>query len=227
MPGPSIVSEDHGARLLPAFLRTEISVLLVHRRRNMVTAASAHGRGWARRLLRRGPLDGATQAFARHRRRVPRRGTSSVRSGGLGGTLGARPGTRPGGKLGELALVLEDGGGPALACLGVFADNFGEGKHPGVLLGGAVGVKVDGFAIGEADAEALFDEHVAFLFLSEGRFAAGTALAGNLFLRQGGLVVDQLAGFGEVDVCSLLARGFVIRGEVGAIKFEKSTAPVL
>jgi len=60
------------------------------------------------------------------------------------------------------------------------ADELAEDLHPAFLVFGCVGVEVDDFAIVETDAEALFDEHVTFLFFGECRSTALASLAGCL-----------------------------------------------
>lgn len=57
---------------------------------------------------------------------------------------------------------------PRLVLAGILADDLGERFHPAVFLGGAVGVEVDGFAVGKPHAEAFFYEHVALFFFCEG-----------------------------------------------------------
>lgn len=116
---------------------------------------------------------------------------------------------------------------PALAARGLLPDHVGERLHPAVLGLGAVGVEVDRLAVGEPHPEALFHEHVALLFFGEGGLAARAGFAGDFFLHQGGLVVDELAGFGEVDGGAGLACRFVVGGELGAFEFEEAAAPVL
>lgn len=109
------------------------------------------------------------------------------------------------------------------------ADGLAEGTHPFVFLRGRVGVEVDGFAVGEAEAEPLFDELVAFVFFGEGGFAAflgggvGCVGVGD----QGGLVVDELGGFGEVDGCAGLHGVFVVGGKAGGGEAEEAATPVL
>jgi hypothetical protein len=46
-------------------------------------------------------------------------------------------------------------------------DGLIEDFHPPFLLHGAVGIEVDNLAVGESDAEALFNEHVAFLLFGK------------------------------------------------------------
>lgn len=77
----------------------------------------------------------------------------------------------------------------------VFANDICKCFHPSIFLSGAVGVEIDGLAIGEADAETFFDEHVAFFLLCEGGFPPRATLRCSLCLHQRRFVVDQLAGF--------------------------------
>lgn len=57
---------------------------------------------------------------------------------------------------------------PGLVPGGILADDLSESFHPAVFLSGAVGVEVDGFAVGKPHAEAFFYEHVALFFFCEG-----------------------------------------------------------
>jgi len=93
---------------------------------------------------------------------------------------------------------------PALA-ITFFAHASVEDFHPAFLVCGCIGVEVDDLSVVEADSEALFDEHVAFLFFCEAGLAALASLAAGFLLGESPAVVDQLAGVGEVDGCAGLA----------------------
>ena len=128
---------------------------------------------------------------------------------------------------GGVALFGEDEISPGLSLAKILANDLGQSDHPAVLLGGAVGVEVDGLAVGEAHTEAFFDEHVAFFLFGEGGFSPTSFLGRNVASHQGGLVVDELAGFGEVDRSSRLPCSLVVGCEFGTIQREESTSPIL
>lgn len=128
---------------------------------------------------------------------------------------------------GPLLVSREHDPRPALATRRLLPDDVCERPHPAVLGLGAVGVEVDRLAVAEADPEAFFHEHVAFLFLGEGGLAPRAGFARDFFFHQGRLVVDEFAGFGEVDGGSRLARCFVEGGELGAFEFEEAATPEL
>jgi len=66
-----------------------------------------------------------------------------------------------------------------------FAHHLAQHLHPYILVRAAVGVKVDGLAVGEADAETFLDVLVAFVFLGERGLP--TALAARI---TGGRICD-------------------------------------
>ena len=102
---------------------------------------------------------------------------------------------------------------PGLDLLKVLAHHIRQHAHPTVLFGGAVGVEVDGFTVGKANAEAFLDEHIAFFFFGEGGFPARASFAEDVFLGEGTLVVDEAASFGEVDGGSGLTGSFMVSGQ--------------
>ena len=128
---------------------------------------------------------------------------------------------------GDRALALEHNFGPAPRRLRVLADHLRQSPHPAFLVRCAVGIEVDDLAVGEAHAEAFLDEHVAFFLGGEGGAPAVAALARHLLLHERGLVVDQLAGFGEVDGRARLPSGFVVCRELGPLEAEEATPPIL
>ena len=74
------------------------------------------------------------------------------------------------------------GGGCTIAGARALPHDLGQDFHPALLVGAVVGVEIDHFAVGEADPEAFFHKHIAFLFLGEGGFPPATALGAGLFL---------------------------------------------
>src|ERR1700733_9315807 len=107
-----------------------------------------------------------------------------------------------------------------------FAHNFAKSLHPFILRRGRVSVEVYDLAIGEADAEALLDKHVALFFFCKGR-PASSALCRDLLLRESGLVIDELGCFGEVNRGTRLECRFVISGQFCACQLEEASPPVL
>jgi hypothetical protein len=107
--------------------------------------------------------------------------------------LSGDTGLRPGGLL--FALLLEDHGDPAFLCSDVSADSLNKDLHPALLLLACVGIEVNHLAVGKADAEALFNEHVAFFIFSEARLATTATLCGGRLLKRT-LVIEQFGGFG-------------------------------
>ena len=79
-------------------------------------------------------------------------------------------------------MFCENHTGPAAGLLSFFTDDIDQGVHPSFFLFGAVGIEIDGFAIGKADAETFLDEHVAFFLSSEGRSTTSTSFASDFFL---------------------------------------------
>ena len=71
------------------------------------------------------------------------------------------------------------------------AHHLAEDIHPCLLLGGAVGVKVDSLAIRKPNSESFFDVLVSFVFFGESGLAT-TVLAG------------WIPGLGISDKCALV-----------------------
>lgn len=109
----------------------------------------------------------------------------------------------------------------------IATDDFVQDLHPAVLVMGAVSIEVDDLAVVEADAEALFDKHVALFFLGEGRSPALTTLAGGLLLRERLAIIDQALRIGQIDSRAGLTGGFMVRRELGTDELEESATPVL
>lgn len=107
------------------------------------------------------------------------------------------------------------------------ANNVGQDLHPAFLVLGGIGVKVDDFAVVEADTEALLDEHVAFLFFSKSRAASLAGLGDSLLLRECSPIIDESLGVGKVDARTRLTGGFVVSCQLGADKLKVATTPVL
>src|SRR5271154_2156827 len=107
-----------------------------------------------------------------------------------------------------------------------FTNNLAKNLHPFVLRRGRVSIEIYDLAIGEADAEALLDKHVALFFFRKGR-PASSALRGDLLLRESGLVIDELGGFGEVNRGTRLECRFVISGQFCACQLEEASPPEL
>lgn len=116
---------------------------------------------------------------------------------------------------------------PSLRRVRFLSHHFGKHFHPAFFLRGTISVEVDSFSIGEADSEALFDEHVALLFRCECGPTARAAFAGNLLLGERRLVVDELTSLCKVDGGAGLAGGLVVSGKFGILKTEEATTPVL
>ena len=128
---------------------------------------------------------------------------------------------------GSCALLCQNKVGPGFSLAGVFAHNLRENLHPAILLGGAISIKVDCFSISKADAEAFFDKHIPFFFFSKCRFSPTFALGRDVVAHESRLIINQLAGFGEVNGGSGLARRFVVSGEFGPVESEEPSPPVL
>lgn len=108
-----------------------------------------------------------------------------------------------------------------------FADNFGEHLHPAFLVRAGVGIKVNHLAVAKPDAEALFDKHVALLFLGKGGLATTASLGRRFLLSQDRLVVDQFHCLGQVDRSSWLPGDLVVRRQLRPLKPEVASPPVL
>jgi hypothetical protein len=61
---------------------------------------------------------------------------------------------------------------PLFACDGGFADCARENRHPAIFIGCAIGVEIDGFAVGKADSESFFDKLISLIFLGKGGLAS-------------------------------------------------------
>ena len=141
----------------------------------------------------------------------------------------------PLGLLAECLLPLKDEFTPLSAASSVHrvvintftANNVSQDLHPTVLGFCRVGVEVNDFAVVESDSEALFNEHVAFFLLSEGRATALTALASGIRLCQCPAVINNPLCIGQVDGCSRLTSGFVVSSELGSDELEVTATPVL
>ena len=116
---------------------------------------------------------------------------------------------------------------PLLRFVCVLANDICKNLHPSVLIRGTIGVEVNRFTIGEADAESLFHKHVAFFFLGERRLSTTATLAGGLLLRQGSLVINEFTRFREIDCRSRLTSGFVVSSKFRATEGEEPATPVL
>lgn len=100
--------------------------------------------------------------------------------------------------------------------------------HPLVLKGAAIGVEIDRLAVGEADPEPLLDVLVALVFLGESGAAPAFVRVGRGRVRdEGGLVVDEAGGLGQVDDGAFLLRVLVVGREFGVLEAEEAAAPVL
>jgi hypothetical protein len=87
------------------------------------------------------------------------------------------------------SLLVKDHCGPCFAASQVLSNGLGQDSHPLLLLSGRVGVEINDFSIGETDAEAFFDKHVAFFLFGKRRLATATTL-GLRWLLQCTLVVN-------------------------------------
>ena len=125
------------------------------------------------------------------------------------------------------SLLCEDKVRPRLWLVGVLSDDVGKDFHPCVLVSCAVGVEVDGFAVGEADPETLLHEHVTLFFLGKRRFSSAALLRGCIVAHQRRLVIDQLARFRKIDCSSRLSGRFMVGCELGSIERKETTTPVL
>jgi len=94
-----------------------------------------------------------------------------------------------------------------------FANNLTQSLHPPLLLSAGIGVEVNRLAVSEADPETFFDVLIPLVFLGECTLtAAFTWVTARGVSYQGGLVVDEAGGFGEVDDSALLVGVFVVGG---------------
>ena len=125
------------------------------------------------------------------------------------------------------ALLCQNEVGPRFRLSGVFAYNFGKNLHPAILLSGAISIEVDGFSVGKSDAKAFLNKHVPLFFFSKCRLSPTFALGRDIVAHESRLIINQLAGFSEVDGGSGLARYFMVSGELGAVKGEETSPPVL
>ena len=125
------------------------------------------------------------------------------------------------------ALLCQDNVGPGFRLGEVFAYDFRENLHPAILLSGAISIEVDGLSVSKADAETFFDKHVPLLFFSKGRFSPTFAFGRDIIAHESRLIINQLAGFGEIDGGSGLTRSFMVSGEFGPVKGEETSPPVL
>ena len=116
---------------------------------------------------------------------------------------------------------------PLFWLIRVLAHHVCQHFHPTIFLCSAVGVKVDGLTIGEANAESFFNKHVALFLLCESRLSSATTLARSLLLHERSLVVDKLACFGKVDCRSGLTSSLMISCKLRTVEGEKSTTPKL
>jgi len=89
-------------------------------------------------------------------------------------------------------------------------------------------VEVNDFSVRKADSEAIFDKHVAFFLFPESGLATGPAALGMAVgLDKRGFIIDELDGFGELDTGTRLASKLVVCRELGALKAEEPTSPIL
>jgi hypothetical protein len=125
-------------------------------------------------------------------------------------------------------LALQDQVTPtALGILSVFSNTSIENFHPAFLVGRSIGVKVDYFAVVEANAEAFLDEHVSFLFFCEAGLSSLASLSASLFLRKSATIIDELGCIGEIDCGTRLTGRLVVCSELASHEFEVTTTPVL
>ncbi|RAH70444.1 uncharacterized protein BO66DRAFT_81488 [Aspergillus aculeatinus CBS 121060] len=176
--------------------------------------------------------------FGRRRRRDLTETTfgsrRSRRSRGRG-SRGSRGGSSRGGSGGlplhfHTPLPLKNHLGPELglaASRGSFAHRIGQDLHPSVLVGCAVSVEINHFAVAEANTEPFLHEHITFLFLSKRRLATATTPGGGLFLHQRRSVINQLDCLRKVDRGTWLTGGLVVGGQFGSLKLKEATTPVL
>jgi hypothetical protein len=86
------------------------------------------------------------------------------------------------------SLTLEHKVGPGLDCTisrgRALANSFRHDSEPSFLVGGAVGVEVNHFAISEANPESLFNKHIAVFFLCKCRLSATSIFGACLFLKK-------------------------------------------
>lgn len=151
--------------------------------------------------------------------------------------LGARVHTSAFGTTAESILPLEDeftplaprprAGEILLRRDAVTVNDLGENLHPAVLVLSAVGIKVNDLAVVEANAETLFDEHIALFFLGKGRASTLPALARGLLFCERTTVINQPFSVGKVDCGARLSCCFVVCCELSANKLKISAAPVL
>lgn len=115
---------------------------------------------------------------------------------------------------------------PCLSRSDVLADTIRKHLHPAVFLFSVVGVEVNHLAVAKANAEALFNKHVALLVLGEARLAT-TARLGSRGLLERTLVVEQLGCLGKVDSSTRLPCCLVVSSELCAVQTEEATTPEL
>jgi hypothetical protein len=122
-------------------------------------------------------------------------------------------------------LVGEDQVGPALLAVAriCFANDLSHDSHPFLLSRLGIGVKVDGLAVCETNAEALLDILVSIVLLCESALAAVASNRlcgwgwGNGIGEESAAVVDKADSFAEVDDCALLVGVLVVSGQTGSL----------
>jgi predicted lactoylglutathione lyase len=95
----------------------------------------------------------------------------------------------------------------------VLADSLVEHLHPSLLLFTAVGVEVNDLTVSETDTEALFNEHVTLLVISETGFSPTTSLCCGGLLKSA-LVINKLGSLRQIDGSTRLPSRLVVSGKL-------------
>lgn len=107
------------------------------------------------------------------------------------------------------------------------SDDRAQNFHPLLLFPCRIGVKVNHFAVRKSDPEPFLDEHVSILFFRKGRLSSTPAFGARLLLGQGGFVINELRGLGQVDRRTRLVRRFVVSRELRSRELEQPSPPIL
>lgn len=78
------------------------------------------------------------------------------------------------------ASFCEDDVRPSLCLASVFAYDIRKDFHPSILFGSAIGIEVDGLAVGETDTEAFLDKHVTLFFFGKRGLSSTALLRGDV-----------------------------------------------